>query len=55
MEVSQNPVTVKVGRIESKMIIKGLETPKDRSELYDDFDIHHELPSMSGSQSDEDI
>ena len=37
------------------MMIKGLETPKERSELYDNFDIHHDMPSMSGSQSDDDV
>ena len=35
-------------------MIKGLETPKDRSELYDNFDIHHDLYSISDLYSDED-
>ena len=41
LDISPTPAAAKVGGIESKMMIKGLETPKDRSELYDNFDIHH--------------
>ena len=28
--------------IESQTLLKGLETPNERSELYDNFDIYHE-------------
>ena len=29
--------------LESPALLKGLETPCERSELYDNFDIHHEM------------
>ena len=32
--------------MESQTLLRGLETPLERSDLYDDFDIHHERFSM---------
>ena len=35
-------ILTSVKGIESQTLLKGLETPKERSELYDNFDIYHE-------------
>jgi len=36
--------------IESQTLLKGLETPNERTDLYDNFDIHHDqLLNTSGT------
>ena len=39
--------------LESPALLKGLETPCERSELYDNFDIHHEM-LMSENENEDD-
>jgi hypothetical protein len=39
---AQIPLSPRLKAIESQTLLKGLETPVERTELYDNFDIHHE-------------